>query len=101
MNDFYKKNVYVTFPNKEVWAIPLKEIADSKASYYAKIDGVSQEEALKEVLELFESDSYEIKDWALNNMDWEDFDNPVLIDYHDKPYNYNEAWLEIENMEVR
>jgi hypothetical protein len=55
------------------WSIPIKIIANHRASYYANHDHVSFEDSLnKDTLPLFADDIFEIADWARNNMDWSD-----------------------------
>jgi hypothetical protein len=54
--------------NGEVWEIPAEVIARQRAQYYADECGENFEEVLRETLE----DDYELKDWAVGNMNWED-----------------------------
>jgi hypothetical protein len=81
----------VTMPDKTLWNVSVATIAHSHASYYAKLDGVPYERALEETLDLFKNDTYEIIDWAENNMNWEDVKKhawkshtpPETVDYQD------------------
>lgn len=67
------KQYVTTMRNGQKWAIPVERIAFNRAHYYAKKFGISFDESLKErTLPLFESDEFEIEDWATNNMDWSD-----------------------------
>lgn len=99
MGDLYNKNIHVTFPNDEIWAITVKEIADNKAEYYAGVDGVTKDEALKEVLELFESDDYEIEDWAINNMNFSDFENVTPV--KESSYDLDNGWCELKAFRIQ
>ena len=57
------------------WGVPVEMIAKNRASHYAKDFGGDVERSLAEdTVPLFESDDYAIEDWALNNMNWNDFD---------------------------
>ncbi len=62
----------IKFSNGERYSIAVRFIAEHRARYYCKVDDCSFEESLKETQELFKEDSYEIKDWAKNNMNWSD-----------------------------
>lgn len=52
------------------WKIPVKLIAFHRAGYYMNADNISLADSIKETVELFNDDNYEIEDWARNNMDW-------------------------------
>ncbi|HGB4301422.1 TPA: hypothetical protein ACIVHR_000773 [Salmonella enterica subsp. enterica serovar Muenchen] len=68
-----KKFMNVTMPDNSVWQVPTDVIANNCAAYYAKEHGITLEESLeKYTLPLFQSDPYEIEDWAENNMNWSD-----------------------------
>lgn len=71
------KYLEVEMPDNSRWAVPIRLIAEHRAAYYAKADfdefGGDVALSLKEDTEpLFESDHYEIEDWAQNNMNWKD-----------------------------
>jgi len=57
------------------WGVPVEMIARDRATHYASEFGGDVERSLAEdTLPLFEEDDYEIADWAVNNMNWSDFD---------------------------
>lgn len=96
-----KKNVenallHVKMSDGSVWAVPVREIAYHRAKYYADRDeefGGDVARSLREdTLPLFESDEYEIKDWATSNMNWEDIENPILVS-GPAPVDYQDGWL--------
>ena len=76
-----EKSIHIDMPDRSVWAVPVRNVANHRASYYAKRDGVTQAESLaNETLPLFEEDNDEVMDWLENNMDWVDVkDDAVLV----------------------
>ena len=65
--------IRVTMPDLTLWDIPVDVIARNRAAAYAEEFNNDIELSLKEdTLPLFESNEYEIKDWAANNMNWDD-----------------------------
>ncbi len=87
------KQLHVTMPDGSVWAVPVKIIAENRAKYYAKHDGISFEESLKDTEECFEEDNYQIEDWAANNMDWKDVrDFAKQIDRAER-VDFQEGWV--------
>ncbi|AQZ81534.1 hypothetical protein BUM88_07885 [Acinetobacter calcoaceticus] len=86
------QNYIVTMPDESKWAVPVRIIAESRAKYYAGVDEVTVEENLNDdTVPLFESDHYEIHDWAANNMNWRDVkEHAVQIE---RPsLDYEEGW---------
>jgi len=82
-------------PDGSRWDIPVLHIALDRAKYYADEYGGEVGRSLNEdTLLLFRDESYEIKEWAANNMDWSDVkdvaervpDSLVEIDWE-------EGWL--------
>lgn len=76
-----------------VWEVPVIRIATDHAEYYAKVDGVSFEDALKETLALFDADDYEVEDWAKNNMDWIDVVDSARCITRDLRTDFQEGWM--------
>ena len=60
-------------PDGSRWDVPIMIIAKDRASTYAhEFDG-NEEQSLRENTEpLFEDNAYEIKDWAMCEMNWKD-----------------------------
>jgi len=55
------------------WQIPVAVIARHRAAYYATdFDGDVARSLAEDTEPLFAADSYEVEDWATNNMDWVD-----------------------------
>ena len=61
------KKLILTSPEGDEWSISVQRIIAHRAGVYGNTD-----EAYKKTFELFESDDFEIEDWAVNNMNWSD-----------------------------
>lgn len=81
------KSYVVTMPDGSKWSVSVQHIALHRANYYAEADLLNED--LKATVELFESDEFEIEDWANNNMDWDDVKDvakcikPAEVDYQE------------------
>jgi len=84
----------VEMPDRSKWGVPVEMIARARATHYASEWGGDVERSLKEdTLPLFADDDYEIEDWAVNNMNWSDFDGRQ-VKLADAPApDFQEAWL--------
>ena len=69
-----EKFLRVTMPDGSKWDVPVKKIAENRARYYMKDPelGTFEKSYNEDTIPLFESDDYEIEDWASNNMNWKD-----------------------------
>lgn len=76
------------------WGVPVDMIARDRAAHYASEFGGDVDRSLAEdTLPAFEEDEYEIQDWAVNNMNWSDFDgHQVKIEDAVTP-DFNGDWL--------
>lgn len=73
MSNATTKELRITMPDTSVWAVPVEIIATNRAEYYAKEYGGDVARSLAEdTIPLFNSDYFEIEDWAANNMNWSD-----------------------------
>ena len=90
-----KKYMTVSLDGGAIWGVPVEMIARDRAAYYADEFGGDVEESLAEdTLPLFEIDEYEIHDWAVNNMNWSDFDGHQ-VKLRDAPEpDFQKAWNE-------
>lgn len=89
------KHLIVSMPDKSEWAVPVRVIAENRAAAYAdEFDGDAAKSLKEDTAPLFDEDEYFVKDWAANNMNWEDV----------KPYakqlprkvnavDYQEGWV--------
>lgn len=88
------KMLCVTQQDGSKWAVPVMIIAANRAKHYAHEFGDSIQRSLDEdTLPFFESDIDAIEDWAVNQMNWSDFDgHQVKIKDADQP-DFQEAWM--------
>ena len=87
-----KKLLVTTMPDESKWGVDVHEIALNRADYYKHEFGGDINRSLNEdTLPLFKAEPYEIEDWAVNNMNWEDFDQHFLVQTHG-PVDYEEGW---------
>lgn len=96
------KHLQITMPDGSKWAVPVEVIAMNRATYYAKNDGITVEESLnKDTYPLFESDEFEIEDWAANNMNWSDVEHLAVctgkgeVDFDDGWANGDKAVIDL------
>lgn len=67
------KMLTIEMPDGSKWGVPVEMIARNRAEHYASEFGGDVERSLAEdTIPLFESDDYEVEDWASNNMNWSD-----------------------------
>ncbi len=87
----------LTFPDQSQWDVPVEVIARHRANAYkAEFDDDVERSLLEDTGPLFEESSFEIIDWAANNMNWSDVapyarlavPAPVLTDAEKQ-----EAWM--------
>jgi hypothetical protein len=84
----------VEMPDGSKWGVPVAMIARNRAENYAdEFDGNVELSMLEDTLPLFESDPYEIQDWAVNNMNWSDFDGHQTKVADAPPPDFQEAWM--------
>lgn len=99
------KMLLIDMPDNSVWGIPVEDIARNRAIYYASEFGGDVERSLAEdTLPLFESDDFEIRDWAAGNLDWADIKDRAVLVRPAPPVDYEAGWLNgkmrVENVEV-
>lgn len=87
----------VAMPDKSIWAVPVEMIALDRAKHCAHLYGDDVEKSLKEdTIPLFESDTDEIEDWAVNNMDWADFNGHQIKVSNPPPVDFQSGWIDGE-----
>lgn len=87
------KYLKVTMSDGSKWGVPVSLIALSRATHYADEFGSVQESLDNDTLPLFESDPYEIEDWAANNMNWEDVSDHAVLIASAEDIDWQEGWL--------
>lgn len=88
------KYLTVTASDGSVWGVPVGMIAVHRAAHYAsEFGGDVQRSLAEDTLPLFAANSYEIEDWAVNQMNWSDFrGHHVKIAEAPQP-NMQDAWM--------
>ena len=76
------------------WAVPVMVIAKHRAAYYAHEFGGDIEKSLAEDTEPLFERSYEVTDWASNNMDWTDVEpHAVKLKPAIETIDYKREWI--------
>lgn len=84
----------VTMPDGSVWSVPVEVIAWDRAKHYAhEFGGDVNRSQDEDTWPLFESDHYEIHDWAANNMNWEDVQGAAIRIADPPGIDYQEGWI--------
>lgn len=82
----------VAMPDGSRWAVPIDLIARNRAECYADEYGGDVERSLAEdTLPLFASDTFEISDWAQNNMNWSEVSASAEC-RHPPECDYEKGW---------
>ena len=72
--------IEITASDGSIWGVSYNEVALNRAKYYAdEFDGNVERSLTEDTLPLFESNPYEVIDWAAGNMDWDDFSKSHLL----------------------
>jgi hypothetical protein len=78
----YEK-IYVTFPNREVYEVPARLVAESRARHFAEGDeareGADYRATYEAELAYTLGSTYELRDWLLGNMDWADVKEAAVL----------------------
>lgn len=92
--DIMKGYMTITQSDGSIWAVRISTIAKNRAAYYAdEYDGDVEKSLAEDTLPLFQSDTYEIQDWASNNMDWSDFNGQQYCVKGPDALDFQEAWV--------
>jgi hypothetical protein len=94
----------VAMRDGSVWAVPVSVIAEERARAYAsEFEGDLERSLAEDTLPLFRDSEYEIKDWAVNNMNWSDVAHaayllrpPAPLTNSDKQYAWNSGAKGVE-----
>ena len=90
------KMLTIEMPDGSKWGVPVEVVARSRAAHYAhEFDGDVERSMAEDTMPLFESDDYEVKDWAANNMNWSDVkDHATLASLpEDSEASHQEGWI--------
>ena len=86
-----EKFLRVTMPDGSLWDVPARVIADNRAKYYAEGDPGEYEEEFRFTMD----DNFELRDWAANNMDWDEVKS-YAVKVEEPPQqepDYQEGWV--------
>lgn len=87
-----KEYVYLTMPDRSEWRLSVNVILDNYIKHNIDYNDMSEKEAKETAIDLFESDSYEINDWLMNNMNWNEFSEHLFKISDPKTPNYENDW---------
>lgn len=88
------KILTIVMPDGSTWAVPVTVIAADRAKAYAhEFDGNIERSLNEDTLPLFESDAYQIEDWAANNMNWEDVKDHAFLHQQSPGTDFQEGWV--------
>ena len=84
-------------PDGSKWDVPAEPIAEERARYYAEKDtgktsGEEFEKAFNELVKDALEDTFEIIDWASNNMNWSDVED-VAENVSVMDVDFQEGWV--------
>lgn len=91
----FLKRLCVDMPNGVTYGVPVEVIARHRAEVYKDEFNDDLAESLREdTIPLFESDNYEIRDWAANNMNWSDVKDLAIVIKNNTPpdEDFEDAW---------
>lgn len=89
-----RKLLSVEMPDGSKWGVPVDMIARNRAAHYAhEFDGDVERSLAEDTMPLFESDDYEIHDWAVSNMNWDDFKGHQFKLSEASPVDFQDGWL--------
>lgn len=87
------KMLKIEMPDGSKWGVPVVIIARNRAAQYAhEYGGDVQKSLLDDTVPLFESDDYEVEDWAANNMNWVDVKEYAQL-LEQRECDYQEGWV--------
>ncbi|MBN6492740.1 hypothetical protein JZM31_06675 [Acinetobacter pittii] len=76
----FEKYLIISMPDGLDYGVPIEVIARNRAEHYAdEFNGDITLSLIEDTLPLFASDSYEIRDWASNNMNFSDVKEQTIV----------------------
>lgn len=77
-----------------MWGVPVDMIARDRAECCAReFEGDIEKSLHEDTIPLFESDDCEIRDWAVNGMNWNDFDGHQIKLADAPPPDFQDGWI--------
>lgn len=85
----------VVMPDRQIWAVPVLQIAISRAKHYEhKYDGDLVRSLMKDTAPLFRGSRYTIDEWARDEMNWDEVRAIRLMDATPPSgEEFQEAWV--------
>lgn len=96
----FKKHIFINMPDGLTYAVPVELVARNRAEYYAckEYNGDVAKSLIEDTLPLFSDDSYEILDWAKNNMNWDDVEkDAIVVKRKTSKDEFQECWINGEH----
>lgn len=91
----HDKLLAMTLPDGSAWGVPVMMIAEDRAKHYSSEFGGDVQRSLDEdTLPLFKADAFEIEDWAVNNMNWSDFDGHQVQLKAPAAPDFQQGWMD-------
>lgn len=91
---FINSVISVEMDDGSVWEVPVMVVARNRAKHYAdEFDGDIGKSLEEDTIPFFASDSYEIIDWAENNMNWEDVEQFATMVQGTDAIDYQDSWV--------
>lgn len=88
------KFLAVSMPDGSRWAVPVRIVALNRAQHYqGEFDDDIHKSMEEDTVPLFESDEYEIEDWAANNMDWKEISEHAKILEAPDLTDFQDGWI--------
>jgi hypothetical protein len=89
------KYMRVSMPDGTEWDVPVMVIARNRAERYKdEFDNSLERSLAEDTVPLFEADSFEVQDWAANNMDWSDVKEFAIQHFViNEVDSYQEGWM--------
>lgn len=88
------KYLRVEMPNGAKYDVPVSVIATDRANYFkSEYNGDFQKSLEEDTIPLFNSDDYEIEDWAANNMNWKEVEKSAVLVFQPPGCDFQEGWV--------
>lgn len=88
-----KKLLVITMPDDSKWSVPVEIIARNRAAVYAdEFDGDIEKSLAEDTVPHFESDDYNVEDWAANNMNWSEVEAHAKL-VEQGGCDFQEGWI--------
>ena len=85
-----EKYLRITMPDGSLWDVPARLVAEDRAKYYAEKD---PDTTYEEMFEATMSDDFDLKDWAADNMNWEDVETHAVRHLGPDDPDFQEGWV--------